>query len=71
MCAFLLRARGSNRTFMELKLKNAVQTELKSAYFETKYNRPLRLNEFAAVVVPDNLGEDVRKGIENAGLPSR
>lgn len=50
-------------------LKNAVQTELKSAYFETKYNRPLRLNEFAAAVVPDNLGKDVRKGIENAGLP--
>nr|DAG57017.1 MAG TPA: Cytosine specific methyltransferase [Caudoviricetes sp.] len=50
-------------------LKNAVQIELKSAYFETKYNRPLRLNEFAAAVVPDNLGEDVRKGIENAGLP--
>ena len=50
-------------------LKNAVQTELKSAYFETKYNRPLRLSEFAAAVVPDNLGEDVRKGIENAGLP--
>lgn len=50
-------------------LKKAVQTELKSAYFETKYNRPLRLNEFAAAVVPDNLGEDVRKGIEDAGLP--
>lgn len=50
-------------------LKNAVRTELKSAYFETKYNRPLRLNEFAAAVVPDNLGEDVRKGIEDAGLP--
>lgn len=58
-------------TFMKKldALKNAVQTELKSVYFETKYNRPLRLNEFAAVVVPDNLGEDVRKGIENAGLP--
>ena len=58
-------------TFMKKldALKNAVQTELKSAYFETKYNRPLLLNEFAAVVVPDNLGEDVRKGIENAGLP--
>lgn len=58
-------------TFMKRldALKNAVQTELKSAYFETKYNRPLRLNEFAAAVVPDNLGEDVRKGIENAGLP--
>ena len=58
-------------TFMKKldALKNAVQTELKSAYFETKYNRPLRLNEFAAAVVPNNLGEDVRKGIENAGLP--
>lgn len=58
-------------TFMKKldALKNAVQTELKSAYFETKYNRPLRLNEFVAAVVPDNLGEDVRKGIENAGLP--
>lgn len=58
-------------TFMKKldALKNAVQTELKSAYFETKYNRPLRLNEFAAAVVPDNLSEDVRKGIENAGLP--
>ena len=57
-------------TFMKKldALKNAVQTELKSAYFETKYNRPLRLNEFAAAVVPDNLGEDVRKGIEDAGL---
>lgn len=58
-------------TFMKKldALKNAVQTELKSEYFETKYNRPLRLNEFAAAVVPDNLGKDVRKGIENAGLP--
>lgn len=58
-------------TFMKKldALKNAVQTELKSAYFETKYNRPLRLSEFAVAVVPDNLGEDVRKGIENAGLP--
>lgn len=58
-------------TFMKKldALKNAVQTELKSAYFETKYNRPLRLNEFASAVVPDNLGEDVRRGIEDAGLP--
>lgn len=58
-------------TFMKKldALKNAVQTELKSAYFETKYNRPLRLNEFAAAVVPNNLGDDVRKGIETAGLP--
>lgn len=58
-------------TFMKKldALKKAVQIELKSAYFETKYNRPLRLNEFAAAVVPNNLGDDVRKGISDAGLP--
>ena len=49
-------------------LKNAVQNELKSAYFETKFNRPVHLNEFVAAVVPSNLGEDVRKGLEESGL---
>lgn len=49
-------------------LKNAVQTELKSAYFETKFNRPVHLNEFVAAVVPNDLGEDVRKGLEKSGL---
>ena len=49
-------------------LKNAVQNELKSAYFETKFNRPVHLNEFVAAVVPGDLGEDVRKGLEESGL---
>lgn len=49
-------------------LKNAVQNELKSAYFETKFNRPVHLNEFVAAVVPNNLGEDVRKELEESGL---
>lgn len=49
-------------------LKNAVQNELKSAYFETKFNRPVNLNEFVAAVVPNDLGEDVRKGLEESGL---
>lgn len=49
-------------------LKNAVQNELKSAYFETKFNRPVHLNEFVAAVVPSNLGEDIRKGLEESGL---
>lgn len=48
--------------------KNAVQNDLKSAYFETKFNRPVHLNEFVAAVVPNNLGEDVRKGLEESGL---
>lgn len=49
-------------------LKNAVQNDLKSAYFETKFNRPVNLNEFVAAVVPNDLGEDVRKGLEESGL---
>lgn len=49
-------------------LKNAVQNELKSAYFETKFNRPVHLNEFVAAVVPNDLGDDVRKGLEESGL---
>lgn len=49
-------------------LKNAVQNELKSAYFETKFNRPVHFNEFVAAVVPNDLGEDVRKGLEESGL---
>lgn len=49
-------------------LKNAVQNDLKSAYFETKFNRPVHLNEFVAAVVPNNLGKDVRKGLEESGL---
>lgn len=49
-------------------LRNAVQNDLKSAYFETKFNRPVHLNEFVAAVVPNNLGEDVRKGLEKSGL---
>ena len=49
-------------------LKNAVQNELKSAYFETRFNRPVHLNEFVAAVVPNDLGEDVRKGLEESGL---
>ena len=49
-------------------LKNAVQNELKSVYFETKFNRPVHLNEFVAAVVPNNLGEDVRKELEESGL---
>ena len=49
-------------------LKNAVQNDLKSAYFETKFNRPVHLNEFVAAVVPNDLGVDVRKGLEESGL---
>ncbi len=49
-------------------LKKAVREELKSNYFETKFERPVHLDEFAAAVVPKDLGADVRKGLEQSGL---
>ena len=49
-------------------LKKAVREELKSNYFETKFERPVHLDEFVAAVVPKDLGADVRKGLEKSGL---
>ena len=49
-------------------LKKAVREELKSNYFETKFERPVHLDEFVAAVVPQDLGADVRKGLEKSGL---
>ena len=42
---------------------------LPAKYFETKFNRPVYLNEFAAAVVPSDTRADVRKELEKAGLP--
>ena len=41
---------------------------LPSKYFETKFERPVMLNEFASAVVPDNVSEDIVKALERAGL---
>ncbi len=49
-------------------LVEAIRKERPTMYFETKFERPVHLNEFAAVVVPNNLGADVRKGLEESGL---
>ena len=37
-------------------------------YFETKFERPVYLNEFVAAVVPQNVNEDVSKAIRESGL---
>ena len=50
-------------------LVNAIRTERPTLYFETKFERPVGLNEFAAAVVPSTLSDEVRKGLEDAGLP--
>ena len=49
-------------------LKKAVREELKSNYFETKFERPVHLDEFVAAVVPQDLGEDIRNRLEESGL---
>lgn len=49
-------------------LKKAIREDLKSPYFETKFERPVGLNEFAAAVVPNDLGADVRKMLDESGI---
>ena len=49
-------------------LKKAIREDLKSGYFETKFDRPVHLDEFAAAVIPNDLGADVRDGLEKSGL---
>ena len=41
---------------------------LPSRYFETKFRRPVYLNEFAAAVVPNDLSQDLRDGLQKSGL---
>lgn len=43
-------------------------TNLPARYFETKFRRPVYLNEFANAVVPNDLPQDLRDGLEKAGL---
>ena len=49
----------------------ALVDEMKNAptgYFEAKPRRPVGFDEMAAVIVPDNLSDDVRANLENAGV---
>ena len=46
----------------------AIKEEYPAMYFETKFERPVYLNEFAAVVVPNDLGADVKKALSDLGI---
>lgn len=50
------------------EMVDAIRNEYPAMYFETKFERPVYLEEFAAAVVPDNVDGDIRKAIYNAGL---
>lgn len=46
----------------------AIRNEYPAVYFETKFERPVYLNEFAAAVVPDNASEDIVDAMNGAGI---
>lgn len=43
--------------------------QMPAKYFETKFERPVYLNEFAAAVMPTTTSEDVKQAVSEAGLP--
>ena len=51
---------------LEAAIKNMKEAPAK--YFEAKFSRPVYLNEFKYAIVPDNIDDDVRKGLADAGL---
>ena len=59
-----------SKSFMDKlnAFKKAIREDMTSAYFETKFERPVYLNEFAAAVIPSDLSEDVKGGLEKSGI---
>ena len=49
-------------------LVKAIQEEKPAMYFETKFERPVMLEEFAAAVIPSNLDKKARVALQDAGL---
>ena len=52
----------------ELKQLREDMKNLPVQYFETKFERPVMFNEFAAVVAPDTMPEAIEKQLREAGL---
>ena len=46
----------------------AIKEERPSMYFETKFERPVTFNEFAAAVVPHNTDAEIKQQLRDAGL---
>lgn len=59
----------SDEDVQQLKeMTEAIRNEYPAMYFETKFERPVYLNEFAAAVLPDNVSPKVIDAARNAGL---
>ena len=48
---------------------SAIKNDFPARYFETKFERPVYLNEFAAAVVPQGTSEDIVSALKESGLP--
>ena len=46
----------------------AIKETFPARYFETKFQRPVMFNEFAAIVAPDTMPESVEQQLRDAGL---
>ena len=51
------------------EVKTAIKNDFPARYFETKFERPVYLSEFAAAVVPQGTSKDVVDALTEAGLP--
>lgn len=53
------------------EMVKAIRTEMPAMYFETKFERPVYLNEMAGAVVPENTDKDILDALDAAGIPYR
>ena len=50
------------------EMVKAIKEESPAMYFETKFERPVHLDEFAAAVVPTTASNEVKQALQNAGV---
>ena len=50
------------------EMVKAIKEEYPAMYFETKFERPVYLDEFAAAVVPTTASNEVKQALQNAGV---
>ncbi len=50
------------------EMTDAIRNEYPAMYFETKFERPVYLEEFAAAIVPDNADKGITDAMGKAGL---
>lgn len=55
-------------TLLLKEMVDAIRNDYPAMYFETKFERPVYLEEFAAAVVPENTDKEITVAMDKAGL---